>query len=398
MKVIVSCVPQTGHITPLLPLAEALIANGDDVIIASGPDAEDIAASRGLPFRSVGPALDSWFSLLSERTRGVPGDGLPPSRVEGYFVPRLFGEIGTALVLDDLLALCTEIEPALLVFDPYYFAAPLAAAVTGTHAVLHGIGPRLDPSVMDLVTDAVSPIWREFGCDVPPSAGVYSGTTVVICPPSLDPVGGGSCEYQVLRPSLPPLPEPAPLPVSFANPDRPLIYLTLGTFSNNDLDLFRLVLRALEDEPVNVITTVGRNNDPSALGPTSENAHVEQFIDQAHVLPHCTAVVHHAGAGTMFGVLAHGLPSVALPQSADNFINATLLARVGAAQNLMPGEVTEISVRSGLRSVLDDASHRQSAQLLAEEINAMPSPREVATLLASRWRLPTEKRPGSNDR
>ncbi len=100
----------------------------------------------------------------------------------------------------------------------------------------------------------------------------------------------------------------------------------------------------------------------------------------------------------MFGVLAHGLPSVALPQCADNFINATLLARVGAAQNLMPGEVTEISVRSGLRSVLDDASHRQSAQLLAEEINAMPSPREVATLLASRWRLPTEKRPGSNDR
>src|ERR1019366_5165251 len=76
MKVIVSCVPQTGHITPLLPLAEALTANGDEVIIASGPDVEDVASSRGLPFRPVGPALDSWFSALGARTRGIPGDGL----------------------------------------------------------------------------------------------------------------------------------------------------------------------------------------------------------------------------------------------------------------------------------------------------------------------------------
>ena len=133
-----------------------------------------------------------------------------------------------------------------------------------------------------------------------------------------------------------------------------------------------------------IVRTVLGDIDPSALGPTPDNAHVARFIDQAHVLPHCTAVVHHAGAGTMFGVLAHGLPSVALPQSADNFVNARLLASAGAAQNLMPGEVTDVSVRSGLRSVLDDADYRQRAQLLADEISAMPSPREVASHLADR--------------
>jgi UDP:flavonoid glycosyltransferase YjiC (YdhE family) len=289
-----------------------------------------------------------------------------------------------ALVVDDLLALCTELEPELLVFDPYFLAAPLVAALTGSHPVLHGIGPRLDPGVMDLATDAVSPIWREFGLDAPSAAGIYSGTTVAVCPPSLDPAGPGNPEYQALRPSPPPLPAPAALPISFANPDRPLIYLTLGTFSNNDLDLFRLVLRALESEPVNVIATVGRDNDPLALAPTPGNAHVEHFIDQAQLLPHCAAVIHHAGAGTMFGVLAHGLPSLALPQSADNFINANLLARAGAAQNLMPGEVTDSTVRSGLRSVLDDAGYRQRAKVLADEIRAMPSPGEVAALLAKR--------------
>lgn len=72
MKVVFSCVPQTGHITPLLPLAEAFTANGDEVIIASGPDAEDVASSRGLPFRSVGSPFDSWFAALSAGRGGFP--------------------------------------------------------------------------------------------------------------------------------------------------------------------------------------------------------------------------------------------------------------------------------------------------------------------------------------
>lgn len=378
MRVIVSCVPQTGHLLPLLPLAEAFAARGDEVVIASGPDAEEAVSARGLTLRAVGPTLDSWFAALRARTRGMPGDGLAPSRVEGYFVPRLFGEIGTALVVDDLLALCREFEPALLVFEPYLYAAPLAAAATGTRAVLHCIGPLMDRTVLDLVADAVSPIWREFAMDVPPAAGVYSGTTLTICPPSLDPGAVGLVGARPLRPAPLPLAHPPALPVSFPDPGRPLVYLTLGTFSNNDLDLFRLVLDAVEGEPVNVLATIGRDNDPSALAPVPANATVEQYVPQTDVLPHCAAVIHHGGAGTMFGVLAHGLPSMVLPQSADNFINANLLARAGAAHSLMPGEVTDEGVRSGLRAVLDTASCRQRAQELAGEIAAMPSPAEVA--------------------
>jgi MGT family glycosyltransferase len=186
---------------------------------------------------------------------------------------------------------------------------------------------------------------------------------------------------QTLRPAPLPLAELPAMPVSLANPDHPLVYVSLGTFSNNDLDLFRLVLTALENEPVNVLATIGRDNDPSALAPIPENARVEQYIPQAEVLPYCAAVVHHAGAGTMFGVLAHGLPSVALPQSADNFINANLLAEAGAAHTLMPGEVTGPAVRDALRTVLGTGSYRQRARELAEEIAAMPSTDDVAAAL-----------------
>jgi UDP:flavonoid glycosyltransferase YjiC (YdhE family) len=286
-------------------------------------------------------------------------------------------------VVDDLLALCKEREPDLLVFDPYLFAAPLVAAASGAHPVLHSIGPLMDRNILDLVADAVSPIWREFGMDVPIAAGTYSGTTLTICPPSLEPAAAGLDRAQPLRPAPLPLADPAPLRISFANPENPLVYLTLGTFSNNDLDLFRLVLTALENEPVNVLATIGRDNDPSALAPTPENTRVEQYIAQTEVLPYCRVVVHHAGSGTMFGVLAHGLPSVALPQSADNFVNADLLARAGAARTLMPGQVTGAAVRDAVRTVLDAASYRHRAGQLADKIAAMPSPDDVAARLGA---------------
>ena len=83
----------------------------------------------------------------------------------------------------------------------------------------------------------------------------------------------------------------------------------------------------------------------------------------------------------MLGVLAHGLPSVTLPQSADNFINANLLAVAGAAHTLMPGEVTGAAVRAALRTVLGTGTYRQRARKLAEEIAAMPSADDVAAEL-----------------
>ena len=183
-----------------------------------------------------------------------------------------------------------------------------------------------------------------------------------------------------MRPTALPVAHPKALPVELPRPGEPIVYLTLGTFSNNP-DQFRLVLEALADEPVNVVATIGVDNDPAGLAPVPANAVVERFIPQSEVLPHCAAAVHHAGAGTSFGVLAHGLPSVALPQSADNFRIGDVLAGAGAARTLMPGEVTGQGIADGLREVMTEASYRRAAAGLASEIRDMPGPAEVAALL-----------------
>ena len=381
MRVLVTCVPQTGHLAPLLSFAGVLAAQGDEVVVASGDDAAEATEAGGLAFRRAGPPFSDWFAALAGRTRGTPGDGLPADRVESYFVPRLFGEIGTALTVDDLVAIARSFGPDVVVYDPFMFAGPLVARVLGARPVLHTLGPLLRPAVVELAADAVSPIWREFGFDVPRDAGLYGGTSLTICPPGLDPASTALSGAHPLRPSRLPriVPPPTQLPPDMW--DRPVVYITLGTFSNTNLSLFRLLIDAVCSLPVNVVVTTGRNVEPADLGELPVQAQVRQFLPQEQLLPHCVAVVHHAGAGTVFGVLAHGLPSLAVPQSADNFTIAGRLRAAGAAEVLLPHEVTAEAVTTALSAILNDGSHRFAARQLAAEIAAMPAPEQVAAAL-----------------
>lgn len=108
---------------------------------------------------------------------------------------------------DGVLACGRALQPDLVLFKAYAFAGPLAAKVLGVPAVHHLLGPMLERDVLELANDAVSPLWRSFGCDTPGYAGVYRDLTIQICPPSLETLTVPAGEVLSLRPA--PLPEPS---------------------------------------------------------------------------------------------------------------------------------------------------------------------------------------------
>src|ERR1700737_3819386 len=80
MRVLVVCIPQAGHLTPLLPLASALAAQGDEVAVASGPDVAEAVATAGLRFIPRGRGLAQWFPTLAHLRADPPTarTGRPP--------------------------------------------------------------------------------------------------------------------------------------------------------------------------------------------------------------------------------------------------------------------------------------------------------------------------------
>ena len=178
-----------------------------------------------------------------------------------------------------------------------------------------------------------------------------------------------------------------------ALPARPTVYATLGTeFSRGaeGLATFRAMLGALRDEPVNLIVTVGRDNDPTDFGPQPAHVHLARFIPQSVLLPHCDLVVQQGGFSTVTGALNAGVPMVLIPIQADQPYNAACCAALGVGAVIEPGERSAEAIREAVRVVMDDRSYRQNAERLRDEMAALPGPEYAVALLE---RLARDKEP-----
>jgi MGT family glycosyltransferase len=209
-------------------------------------------------------------------------------------------------------------------------------------------------------------------------AGLFRYLYIDTCPPALQsPEIATVAPVQRLRPAAADSASVDP-PDWLGRLDSPaIVYLTMGTVWNRNIDVFRTVIEAVRDEDIDLIVTIGRGNDPASLGSQPDNVHVHQYIPQAVLLPRCDAVITHGGAGTTLGALAFGVPVVLLPQGADQYANAEHIVATGAGLQLLRDELSVDAVRASVRAVLDDASYRRCAERIKTEIHDMPDARDA---------------------
>jgi UDP:flavonoid glycosyltransferase YjiC (YdhE family) len=100
-------------------------------------------------------------------------------------------------------------------------------------------------------------------------------------------------------------------------PDRPVVYATMGTAYNRVEGIHAAILNGLREEPIALIVTVGRDQDPAGFGPQPPHIHLERYVPQSVLFPFCDLVINHGGSGTVMTALDHGLPIVIVPLAAD---------------------------------------------------------------------------------
>ena len=131
---------------------------------------------------------------------------------------------------------------------------------------------------------------------------------------------------------------------------------------------------------------MGSDGDPSLLGPQPENVHVERYIPQSELLPRCDLVISHGGSGTLLGALSAGVPIVAVPQGADQFLNAEAIVRAGIGLRIMPAESSPATVRDRVGRVLEEGHFALAARAIAVEIAGLPTPAMVVPRLEAHAR------------
>jgi UDP:flavonoid glycosyltransferase YjiC (YdhE family) len=363
VRILFSSTPGEGHIRPLLPLARALRARGHEVAFATGAIWRERLEEQGFGFLAAGPDVITPVGVINpeERARITPAD------MRLFVFPRIFGRGQAPAKTRELLEHTRTWTPDAFVTETSDLAAPIVAAALEVPLVNHSFGAMLPLRVAEAAAEVVAPLWREHGLEPDPYAGTFRGLYVDVAPPAL---ANGEPPAESVRLRLVERTAAAPPPDGV---EAPFVYATMGTIFNEP-QAFRTLLDALDGRPA--LVTTGRGG--SVDGPVPKGVRLAEFVPQEEVLPHARAVVSHGGSGTMLGALAHGLPLVLVPQGADQFDNAVLCERAGAALVVMPEEASAARIRAALDRVLEEPSFAEAAGRVAAEIAAMPSADEVA--------------------
>jgi UDP:flavonoid glycosyltransferase YjiC (YdhE family) len=378
MRVLLTCRPLAGHYRPMLPLARAFARAGHEVAFASGQAIAGEAEADGFTAFRAGLDADSREQLA----RAFPEWGsLPPSQIRTFVFTELFVRIELGPRADDLVTIVEGWRPQLLVHDVAEFAAPLVATRFGIPYADHSYGPVVLTDIVRAAGEAAAPLWRTRGLSPAEFGGLYRHLYLDVCPPGLQVEHALPADVQGIR-SFESIPSAATKPAWLeAMPGLPIVYATLGTVYNKNLDVFRTVIEGLRGEALNIVVTVGRQNDPAVLGRQPANVRVHRFVPQESLLPHCAAAVTHGGAGSTLGALASGLPVLVIPQGADQFYNAERVVAAGAGIALMPDQLTAESAREAVRELLGDDAFRSAAQRIKQEFESMPDAMQAVAAL-----------------
>lgn len=180
----------------------------------------------------------------------------------------------------------------------------------------------------------------------------------------------------------------------FLSQGRPPVYIGFGSMTDpNPEATTRLVLEAIEDSCCRAILSegwagIGRGALPEGviqIGPVSH----------ASLFPHCSAVVHHGGAGTTTRVAQAGVPQIIIPHLLDQYWWGKRIAELGLAPPPMPrASLTVKQLSQALRSVADNEILSERARDMGCLIAPEDRPRSAASAIVAAHRCGIGAAPG----
>jgi UDP:flavonoid glycosyltransferase YjiC (YdhE family) len=174
--------------------------------------------------------------------------------------------------------------------------------------------------------------------------------------------------------------EPPAHEVELPPGEGPLVLVAPSTSQDPDHRLLHAALRGLADAPVRVLASWNRRL-PSRPLPVPANASVVEWVSYARTIPHCDAVVCHAGHGTLARALACGRPVVACPIAGDMNENAARLDWIGAGVRLPRRFISPTPIRLAVERVVTDPAMAARARQLRAWIAAHDPGAHAASLV-----------------
>jgi MGT family glycosyltransferase len=420
-SVLIASTPVRGHVTPLLAVAEAMVAAGDRVRFLTGARYRDDVASTGaefLPLPAEADYDDRDMDAAFPGRRGLKGPrGIRYDMIEIFLkpVPAQLRALRAAIVAERTDAV-------------------LAESMFGGAAVLSGVPRAERPLIVNLGLVPLAmkhPDVAPFGLGIKPMPGAIgrlrnallaaSAEKGVFAPVQkyadaiaraetgrgldrffLDWPAGADLLVQFTVPEFEYERRGLPDTVHFVGPvsrarasttelpawwaelsgDRHVVHVTQGTVANSDWSLVEPTVRALADDDVLVVVSTGGRPVETLPRDLPSNVRAASFLPYDRLLPLTDVLVTNGGYGGVHYALEHGVPLVVAGRTEDKAEVNARVAWSGTGIDLRTDAPSEERIRTAVRTVLADGRYRARAAEIGAAIRRSPGPAAVPHLLS----------------
>jgi MGT family glycosyltransferase len=418
-EVLVCSRSPTGHIGPLLTVAQDLVLRGDRVTVMTGDEHVDAIRAVGATPHPLPAAADFDQTPFDTESRGrtpkITALNLAITRLFLAPMPHQLAEVRRALAATTFDAIIADygffgVIPLLLedrgTRPPILSYTPCPMMLSSRDAAPHGLGlppgagwyGRLRNRILNVVSQRVllRPTQRAanallesvdakrlpvFLFDI----GIHADRFIVPTVPEFEyPRGDLPANVRFVG-AVHPRPSTDWTPPAWwhrLDDGRPVVHVTQGTVDNEDPSrLIEPTITALADEDVTVVVTTG-GRDIRRIGiPLPANTFVAEYLPHDVLLPLVDVMVTNGGYGAVQRALMDGVPLVVAGNTEDKPEVAARVEWFGVGINLRTGTPSVGAVRRAVRDVLTDNGFRDAARRMQVAYAQRDGVAEIACLV-----------------
>ncbi len=397
--------PEPGHLNPLIPVAQHLVAQGHAVAFFTHDDVSARLASAGLDGPAFNVTRKTPTRIAGPRTRTLGRILGDPVARKKWFHYLMYGTLDDQLA--GLRASIAEFRPDILAVDPLAYAGVIVAEQLGIPWA--GISTQLsclapptwDCPMFETLRELESTRDAELakhGVAVSFRAGdmISRWLNVVFTTESFIPrtLSGNHYSFHVgpCRPRGRRGDEPE-FPWNRLQAGVPLVYMAYGAAAQLSFDasLFATIAEATRALGAQVVMSLGDLADEPFVRELPAHVIAVPFAPQIALLGRATAMVGHGGANSVMESLDAGVPSLILPLTHEQPLQGRFIETAGAGFQVAPARLSvELATQFLGRLLADGSPERARAASIRESYAACDGAATTCELLV---RLADSKAP-----
>jgi zeaxanthin glucosyltransferase len=418
MTLLVISPDYASHLLPLASIATRQRQSGERVVVATGPATAAVVAGFG--FERIDLRLGRGSNPGVIRAEQQPAG--EDDALRGFFAATRVGAVETLTFQAEarrndllwqpvrtaraVLRVLAEVKPAQVIVDHLAFTATLALRAAGVpfqdvvlgHPTALPVGDEIygspahwprcfdpDKAALARLDELCRTVRAEFTADwnaalaalapeISPVADAFAahGETLLLNYPAQlhDPQRTALLPaHRFLGASVRAEPVPDDVARWLDRPqtdDRPIVYVSFGSFLSARADVLARVVEALRPLPVRVALATG-SAELDQLGELPEPWLVRSFLPQVAILERSALAISHGGNNSITEALSSGVPLLLLPFSTDQFAGAVAIENAELGEVFDPNTVRPEQLRSATLRIMGEAT--ANARHLAAQLN-----------------------------